>query len=163
MGPAGYPRGLEPRLAPALRPFSDADLEATVEVWRASRVRAFAWLRPQQLHTLEEDRAFFARVLARECEVWLAERAGQIEGLLCLRGELVAQLFVGPEAQGAGIGSALLALAKQRSPRGLRLFTFQRNAPARGFYERRGFRLLRCGVSPPPENEPDVLYVWRGP
>ena len=153
---------MEPRPAPALRPYRDADLDTTVAVWRASRVKAFPWMRPHQIHTPAEDRAFFAGVLARECEVWLAEREGRIAGLFCLQGEIVAQLFVAPEAQGSGVGSALLDLAKQRSPGGLRLFTFQRNAPARGFYERRGFRLLRVGVSPPPENEPDVLYVWRG-
>jgi hypothetical protein len=47
------------------------------------------------------------------------------------------------------------------SPGGLRLFTFQRNVPARSFYEKYGFRAVRFGVSPAPENEPDVEYRWE--
>lgn len=144
-----------------LRPYAASDLESAVRAWRASRLDAFPWMRPHQLHTQDEDRAFFAGVLAAECEVWLAERAGAVLGLLCRRGERVEQLFVAPGAQGSGVGSALLARAKERSPRGLELFTFQRNHRARAFYERRGFALLRFGVSPPPENEPDVFYRWR--
>jgi hypothetical protein len=31
---------------------------------------------------------------------------------------------------------------------------------ARSFYERRGFRAVQFGVSPPPESEPDVRYAW---
>ena len=27
--------------------------------------------------------------------------------------------------------------------------------------EARGFEVLRYGISPPPESEPDVEYVWR--
>jgi GNAT superfamily N-acetyltransferase len=152
---------VEPRPPLELRRFADADLDETVRVWRASRLAAFPWLRPSQLHTAAEDRAFFARVLARETEVWLAGRGGRVEGLLCLRCDFVEQLFVGPDAQGTGAGSALLDRAKERSPSGLHLYTFQRNTRARGFYERRGFRLLRWGISPPPENEPDVFYAWR--
>jgi GNAT superfamily N-acetyltransferase len=144
-----------------LRAYRASDLEPTVRAWRASRLDAFGWMRPHQLHTEQEDRAFFAEVLARECEVWLAEQDGRVDGLLCRRGERVEQLFVAPAAQGRGIGSALLARAKERSPRRLELFTFQRNHRARSFYERRGFERLRFGVSPPPENEPDVFYHWR--
>ena len=29
------------------------------------------------------------------------------------------------------------------------------------FYERRGFRAAAYGLSPEPENEPDVKYVWE--
>jgi putative acetyltransferase len=144
----------------ALRPLQPADTEKTVRTWRASRLDAYRWMRPEQLHTLDEDRSFFADFLIRECEIFVAEHEGEIEGLLALRGERVEQLFVGPDAQGRGVGSALLALAKGRSPGGLELFTLQRNARARRFYERRGFRALRFGVSPAPENEPDVFYRW---
>ncbi len=32
---------------------------------------------------------------------------------------------------------------------------------ARRFYEKNQFRVVRLGLSPPPENEPDVEYRWR--
>jgi len=44
---------------------------------------------------------------------------------------------------------------------GLRLFAFQRNAPARRFYEARGFiaKEFTDGATNM-EREPDVLYEW---
>ena len=53
-----------------------------------------------------------------------------------------------------------LAFELVKSPEGLTLSTYQRNERARAFYERRGFRAVRYGVSPPPECEPDVEYAW---
>jgi ribosomal protein S18 acetylase RimI-like enzyme len=55
----------------------------------------------------------------------------------------------------------LLDRAKELAPDGLTLFTHQGNERARAFYERRGFRAVAFGVSPPPESEPDVKYAWR--
>jgi hypothetical protein len=42
----------------------------------------------------------------------------------------------------------------------LRAYTFQKNSPARAFFEKHGFEIVRTGLSPPPENEPDLEYVW---
>ena len=46
-----------------------------------------------------------------------------------------------PEAQGQGVGTELLDVAKRASER-LQLWTFQCNASARRFYEARGFALV---------------------
>jgi putative acetyltransferase len=73
------------------------------------------------------------------------------------------QLYVVPGHQGEGIGSALVQLAKDRVGPPLRLWAFQRNRAARGFYERRGFRAvtLTDGENND-EREPDVSYEWTG-
>lgn len=71
-------------------------------------------------------------------------------------------LWVVPERQGAGIGSALLDHAKALAPAGLALWTFVSNTPARAFYEHRGF--LPVGGTDGSGNEegaPDVRYLWR--
>ena len=60
-----------------------------------------------------------------------------------------------------GIGSALLAKAKDLSPTGLRLETLQQNMGARGFYERRGFRPGTMSVNPI-NGQPNVEYIWPG-
>jgi GNAT superfamily N-acetyltransferase len=99
-------------------------------------------------------------VIAAECEVWLAVDGDQIAGLLALRDNLIDQLFVRPGAQRQGVGRVLLAKAKERFPDGLRAYTFQKNSPARAFFEKHGFEIVRAGLSPPPENEPDLEYVW---
>jgi hypothetical protein len=42
------------------------------------------------------------------------------------------------------------------------LWTFQRNAPARRFYEKEGFVAVReTDGSGNEEREPDVLYLWK--
>jgi len=72
------------------------------------------------------------------------------------------QLYVAPDRLGAGIGSRLLDTAKQRSPAGLTLYTFQVNERARRFYERNGFVAEWFGDgSANEEGQPDVRYVWR--
>jgi ribosomal protein S18 acetylase RimI-like enzyme len=61
---------------------------------------------------------------------------------------------------GRGVGTSLIAYAKSLSPSRRRLFTFETNVNGRGFYERRGFRAVGFGISPPPESELHVEYRW---
>jgi ribosomal protein S18 acetylase RimI-like enzyme len=144
-----------------LRPYRPTDLERTVAMWRASKQAAFPYVEVQQLYTLQTDTDYFRHVVAQECEVWLAMGDGKILGLLALRDDLIDQLFVAIDAQRQGVGSALLVKARERSPDQLRAYTFQKNGPARAFYEKHGFEIVRSSVSPPPENEPDLEYQWR--
>ena len=77
--------------------------------------------------------------------------------------DIVDQLCVHVPWQRTGIGTRLLEHARALHPSGLRLFTFQRNAKARAFYEKHGFRAVAFGISPAPENENDVEYRWSPP
>ena len=144
-----------------LRRYRPDDLDATVAMWRASKRDAYPYVAVQQRYTLEEDTGHFRGVVAEECEVWLAEAEGRIVGLLALKEDFVDQLFVAVDRQRQGVGTLLLRKAMERSPAGLRLYTFQKNAPARAFYEKHGLRAAGFGTSPAPENEPDVEYHWR--
>ncbi|TKT00249.1 GNAT family N-acetyltransferase [Streptomyces lasalocidi] len=64
--------------------------------------------------------------------------------------------------RGRGIGDRFVSLARQRSPRGLTLWTFQVNEPAHRFYERHGFTAVEfTDGSGNEEREPDVRYEWR--
>jgi len=154
-------RAFGKRPALALRPYEDADLDAVVAMWTASKRDAFPYNATMMSHTAEEDRAFFRDVIVKQSEIFLAVEGDAVLGLLALETDTVAQLFVGVGRQRERIGTRLLDLAKQRSPAGLRLFTFQRNERGRRFYEKHGFVATQLGVSDPPESEPDVLYVWR--
>src|SRR3954454_23083501 len=92
------------------------------------------------LHTPDEDRAFFAKVIAG-AEVWVAEEGGRLVGFAALSEEMLEHLYVEPGEHGRGVGSALLDRAKLARPDGFRFWVFQQNAKARRFYERRGCRL----------------------
>jgi ribosomal protein S18 acetylase RimI-like enzyme len=93
---------------------------------------------------------------------WVARWEGQIVGYMLVHGEDLDHLYVRPGWQRRGIGRALLAKAKALSPQRLVLWTFQRNAAARAFYEAHGFRVVGCSDGRNEEGEPDVQYMRDG-
>jgi GNAT superfamily N-acetyltransferase len=93
--------------------------------------------------------------------MWGAFGAGIMTGFIAFREGWIDQLYVLPGAQGQGIGTALVKVAQDACDQ-LQLWTFQRNANARRFYEARGFALVReTDGSRNEEKEPDALYLWR--
>jgi putative acetyltransferase len=149
-------RGLE------IRRMMNHEVEPTVAMWARSRWDALRWLEERMGHSPQDDLDFFRGTLMPENEILVAIEGQEIVGLIAIGTESIEQLFVEPTAQGRGIGTALLQRAMTLRPTGLRLYTHQRNARARSFYERRGFDAVAFGVSPPPEEEPDVEYRWKG-
>lgn len=99
-----------------------------------------------------------------DVDAWLAEDDGRIVGYALLDGDFLSHLYIAPDAQGQGVGAALLERAKELRPDGLRLWVFQKNERARRFYERHGFRLLEeTDGADNMEREPDALYGWQPP
>ncbi|MFG2355764.1 GNAT family N-acetyltransferase [Streptomyces sp. NPDC048521] len=138
-----------------------ADARAAADVW----LRSFAAALPTVVRPRTDDdvRDYFRDVVVPLREIWVAEAAGTgIVGLMVLNGELLSQLYLEPEWRGRGLGDRFVALAKERSPGGLTLWTFQVNKPAHRFYERHGFTAVEfTDGSDNEEREPDVRYVWQ--
>ncbi len=144
-----------------IRKMQPQELDDVAEVWWQSLDDSTQWLRPEQKHPVEEAMTFFRKVVAQRCEIWVAERGNEIVGVLAMQQDEIDRMYVATEAQGQGIGSALVDHAKAMHQRGLRLVTLQGNAQACRFYERHGFVAYKTSRSPPPEDEPDVWYRWR--
>jgi chorismate mutase/GNAT superfamily N-acetyltransferase len=143
-----------------LRPATTDDAEQITELYLATR-RAAEPAMPAQLHTAESVLAFTTGVIV-EKEVWVAER-DDIVGFATLAEAFLDALYVGPDHQGFGIGTALLDLAKARRPDGFALWVFASNAPARGFYHRHGLaELEHTDGSGNEERSPDVRMAWPG-
>jgi GNAT superfamily N-acetyltransferase len=144
--------------SPTLRQLELADMDAAAMVHRTAFRHALPWLR--ELHTPEEDRWFFRERLFATCELWGAEDRTGLLGIMAFREGWVDQLYVLPTVQRRGIGTGLLAVAQDRFAR-LQLWTFQRNAQARRFYESKGFVLVEeTDGSGNEEKEPDARYLW---
>jgi GNAT superfamily N-acetyltransferase len=142
-----------------IRPAVHADAEAVADAFLAARAPA-TYL--PALHTDAETRAWIADVVLRELEVWVAVIAGRVVGFAALGEDILELLYVHPAAQNRGVGAALLAHSKERRPRRLALWVFQKNVGARRFYERHGFSLERLTDGRDnEEREPDAFYVWR--
>jgi ribosomal protein S18 acetylase RimI-like enzyme len=141
-----------------LRQLKLADMDAAARVHRTAFDHALQAL--AGLHTPEEDRYFFRKRLFTTCAVWGAFDGDALTGMLAFREGWIDQLYVLPEAQGCGLGTALLRIAQNAFDR-LQLWTFQRNAQARRFYEARGFALIQqTEGARNEEKEPDALYLW---
>lgn len=146
----------------ALRRAVAGDARAAADVLLRSRAVALptvAWPRSD-----DEVRDYFRDVVVPHRETWVAEASdgGGIVGVMVVDGDKVSQLYLHPEWRGRGIGDLFVALAKERSPGGLSLWTFQVNKPAHRFYERHGFVAVEhTDGSGNEEREPDVRYAWR--
>lgn len=135
-----------------------ADMDAAARVHRGAFDAAMPWL--AGLHTPDEDRWFYREWAFPACQVWGWFDDDGLSGIIAFRDGWVEQLYVLPVAQGRGAGTQLLDVAKHASDR-LELWTFQRNAPARRFYEARGFAPVeQTDGARNEEKEPDVRYLW---
>lgn len=143
-----------------IRVAAPRDADAVAEVFIAS-FDTLTFL--PKIHTRQETIDFIANTVLREQEVLVAEQDGRIKGFVATsHGDSLEHLYVHPEAQGRGIGSALLERAKERMPGGFRLWVFQQNAQARRFYEHRGLRVVELtDGAGNEERTPDALYEWR--
>lgn len=130
------------------------------DVW----LRSFAAALPAVRRAHDDDavRHWFSAVVVPEREAWAAVAGDRVVGLLVLDGAELEQLYLEPSWRGRGLGDRCVGLAKRRRPRGLELWTFQANGPARRFYERHGFVAVeRTDGSRNEEREPDIRYRWR--
>jgi len=139
----------------------ESESRAVAELWHVTKKDAYPYLPLEQERTLEDDFKFFHEKLLPRCDIWVAEREGQLVGFLAIQGSYVDRLYVLPSVQRLGVGAALIKQAMQLSPSGLELHTHQKNLVGRSFYEKYGFVAIKFGISPAPESEPDVEYHWR--
>lgn len=136
-----------------------ADAPDIARILRQTRRHSLPYL--PDLHTPAEDIAFIAETVLAEDDVRVAERGGRIVGFCAYREGWLDHLYVHPEHHNKGIGTSLLACAKEANGR-LELWAFQRNAPAIAFYERHGFAIVETtDGSGNEEKEPDARLLWQ--
>jgi len=142
-----------------IRRAGPADTDEAAAVFSAS-FRSMDFV--PKLHTEEEDRAFVRSLIANK-ETWLALVDGRIAGLACIDGDWLAHLYVHPDQQGHSVGHALFETVRLERPKGFQLWTFQANARARKFYERRGCEAVEfTDGRRNEERTPDVRYAYTG-
>jgi len=132
------------------------DAATIAEVYLASRDAAPM---PAGIHPPDDVRDYTRSVLP-ERDAWLAYEDDQPIGVMLLQGDDLNWMFIHPDAQGRGVGTALMELAKRERPGGLALWVFEMNVPAQRFYEKHGFVPVRRTDGDNEEGAPDIRYTW---
>ncbi len=143
-----------------IRTATKSDLDQIAYVWHASAASIEATA--AQLPTQYSMRSRINAELDAGWELFLAERVGQIIGMLALKlsANVLEQIFVLPEAQGSGVGAALMAHAKVMMPNGFTLRMAEENRQAADFYERSGLKQFGTGTHPN-SGRPVRFYEWK--
>jgi putative acetyltransferase len=159
----------------ALRPYTPADEDAAIELWRRTWARHYphidfnarvAWWRERWRQELVP----VAHIVLAEVDKTEAPSRGsaRVRGRTVLAGFVTVddktmyldQIVVAPEFWGSDVARALVDEAKRLSPRGLDLLVNKDNARAIRFYEKHGFKYAgedRNPVSGIPVNK----MSWR--
>lgn len=140
-------------------PFEFAMADALVPMWREAFEHGVGIVDP---NPLEAQRAYLLGRVLPEHDVSVVLENDRIVAFLASNTESVSQLHVRVGWHGRGIGRELLRRAMAASAGSLWLYTFARNARARRFYERNGFRAVAFGFEPVWQLD-DVRYEWRRP
>ncbi|WP_310962993.1 GNAT family N-acetyltransferase [Nocardioides terrisoli] len=149
----------------SLRTATTADLTEIAELYLATRAAAVPHM-PPVADTPGDVRSWVSgwRLTGPGArEVWVAETDLGLVGFASLEADWLDGLYVGPDHQGTGVGSALLDVVRAQRPRGFGLWVFASNTPARAFYRRHGLiELEHTDGSGNQERSPDVRMVWPG-
>lgn len=145
-----------------LHPATADDLSAVADLHLRARAAAVPAM-PAGVHTPDEVRDWVGGWDLTAYDVWLASADGRLAGYSRSTSTWLDDLYVDPDHQGSGIGSALLDLVKTQHPDGFCLWVFESNRPARDFYARHGLvELERTDGSANEEHQPDVRMAWLG-
>lgn len=163
-----------PRLTPGKLRFELVDYRPEyalelVKMWQRSFQRAMGLAEQDDFGELAGQMDFLSAIDPARIHVAMAPGSSTVLGFMVLSGTRLDHLYVQVEYQGLGLGTALLNLAKRKSPAGLELFTFQRNEVARGFYMRRGFKEVGRGFASFDDNPwatdreqlADIKFRWE--
>ncbi len=148
-------------MIPILRIATLEDADRIAEIHRTSRASSMPWL--PVVHTAEEDRWFYRNIVIPDQHIEVAEINGEVVGFCATDERWLNHLYVHPNAQGHGIGSALLKSAMKRCVE-LNLWVFQRNTNAQAFYTSHGFEeVTRTDGADNEEKTPDIQMRWAKP
>ncbi len=139
----------------------EVDFDDVARIWHDGWATIGVTEAPRE--SVPELRAHIPENIAGGWKLYVAEESGVLRAMMALipAEAHLDQLFVDPPYHGQGIGSVLLARAKQEMPQGMGLRTARKNAQAIAFYKRHGFVHERDDVHPR-YTYPVVYYRWPG-
>ncbi|QEW05086.1 N-acetyltransferase [Nitrincola iocasae] len=121
-----------------LRNYRPEDVDQVLQIWLSASVQAHSFVEPAFWESKLED---MRNLYLPASETRVFENASDIAGFYSLFNDTLAAIFVSPEYQGKGIGTALLNDAKCKRQT-LRLTVYKANRSSISFYEKQGFVVM---------------------
>lgn len=122
-----------------IRPAGEADFDALTDVWERAARSTHAFM-PDD--AFSELRPRIRDLLLPSMDVWIAIIDHEPAGFVGAHDDHVELLYIAPEAQGLGIGPALLARVDEgRGPRSVEVYAG--NSVGLSFYVSQGFHETR--------------------
>ena len=144
-----------------IREYKPTDFDAVTILWRVAREKSLPDFQREKGHFFYEDQDYFRSHVLTKNKVWVAGVDERVVAFMAMENDFIDQLYIHPDFWRKGFGARLIKFARVQSPEHVWLYTLQANVNAMAFYEKNGFVAEKFGLSPAPENAPDVEYHWR--
>ena len=143
-----------------LRPYSAADKDAAIELWRRTWQQHYPHLNFTERVAWWRER--WRNELVPVVRIVFAETDGALIGFVTVdpKTMYLDQIVVAPEHWGGNVALMLLDEAKRISPKGLDLLVNKDNARAIRFYEKHGFVYVGEDKNPV-SGKPVNKMMWR--
>ena len=136
--------------------FDAARTDELVRMWRESFEFGVGVVDP---HLIEDQRNHFTADVVPNNAIRVGLLNSELVGFIAATKESITHLYVRKGHHRFGIGTRLLAWAKDQSNGKLWLFAFARNTIACAFYEKHGFKIIARGFEPTWQLD-DIKYEW---
>lgn len=138
-----------------IRKLEEKDLEEAARIWLDSNIEAHSFIS----ETYWRGNFKIVKEMFLDTEVYVSEKAGEIQGFIGMMDDYIAGIFVKCEARSRGVGKELLDYVKERKSH-LTLSVYQKNEKAFRFYQRENFVIEAEAVD---ENtgEKEYKMVWE--
>ncbi|CDL86055.1 putative acetyltransferase [Xenorhabdus cabanillasii JM26] len=137
-----------------IRKFTEADMDDVLTIWLEASIKAHHFVAADFWKSQVEN---MRNLYIPASEVYVYVQNGKIIGFYALHDDVLAAIFVLPNSQGQGVGSELIADAKNRRTE-LTLAVYQENKRSYNFYLSRGFYVTKEGKD---EVTGHLEYVMR--
>ncbi len=122
----------------SIQQYKEADLNGVLSSWENASKIAHPFLSDE---FMDKERDNIPNMYLPNADTWVADVNGTVVGFIALIGNEVGAIFVEPEFQDVGIGSALMNKARELHGN-LEVDVFEANSIGRKFYSGYGFEPL---------------------
>ena len=138
-----------------IRTYKEQDLTAVMQLWLSANIDAHSFIPADYWKSQYET----VKRLIPQADVYLFETEGIINGFIGIVDAYIAGIFVNKNERSAGIGTALLNVAKANQDK-LQLSVFTKNEAAIRFYLNAGFQMEENHIDTATKEE-EYLMIWK--